>query len=259
MPQNIEKSINKLTGKYQTWEVWADWIYMLAVSLSQPLDFRENREKRFAETARKYTAEEIQIFREITETAISELEQKPEQDLLGHLYMQLNLGNHWTGQFFTPYHLCECMAGMNCDEWVEKIDEKGYVTMLDPACGGGATLIAAFYALKHKLGKEKPQLNVQNHVLIAAQDLSEITALMCYIQLSLSGIAAVVKVGDSLCDPLTGDLLDMPPKDNIWVTPMYGMEPWIGRRLWHKMDIMLRSKPRHKKASELTFEEIFEI
>jgi hypothetical protein len=31
----------------------------------------------------------------------------PRCDFLGSLFMELDLSNHWRGQFFTPYHLCE--------------------------------------------------------------------------------------------------------------------------------------------------------
>lgn len=50
---------------------------------------------------------------------------------------------------------------------------------------------------------------------------------MCYIQLSLLGVAAYVKVGNSLTEPITvKDSLD-----NYWFTLMYYSKIWSTRRL----------------------------
>lgn len=258
---SLEKAVCKLTGTYQAWEIWADWIYMLAAALSQPLDFRENREKRYIDIASKYTAEELQIFQELSNIVIAELERDPEQDLLGNTYMRLELGNHWTGQFFTPYHLCACMAQLQCAECLRIISENGYVTVNDPACGGGATLVAAVNEIKRRMHLADSPLNHQDHILVIAQDLSEITALMCYVQMALLGIAAIIKVGDSLADPITGDYLNMPRNDNLWFTPMYNMPVWSGRQIAHKLDLALASSKsqaaKHTRAIDLSFDELF--
>lgn len=234
----FEKTIYSLTGTYQTWQIWADWIYMFATAMSQVLDFRENREQRYKDIAAKYSDKDMQVIKRLNDIVTYELDRNPEQDFLGNTYMKLNLGNHWTGQFFTPYHVCQCMAQIQCDECVQIIKEKGYATINDPACGGGATLIAAVNAIRNNLMYSNSPLNFQNHILVIAQDLSETTALMCYIQLSLLGIAAIVKIGDSLADPITGDWLDMPKADNLWFTPMYNMPVWAGRQVCHKLDLL---------------------
>ncbi len=38
------------------------------------------------------------------------MEQNPDQDFLGELYMLCELGNDASGQFFTPYDVCRCMV-----------------------------------------------------------------------------------------------------------------------------------------------------
>lgn len=74
---------------------------------------------------------------------------------------------------------------------------------------------------------EKANLNYQNHILVAAQDIDMVVALMCYIQLSLLGVAAYIKVGNSLTEPMTeNDSLD-----NYWFTMMYFSDIWSMRRL----------------------------
>lgn len=63
-----------------------------------------------------------------------ELERNPDQDFLGKMFMQLELGNHWKGQFFTSYNVCHLMAEMNMDAQVKNIEEKaGYPLVIAAA------------------------------------------------------------------------------------------------------------------------------
>lgn len=234
----FQKCINTLVGKFHAWEIWADWVYIISAALSQPLDYREDREKRYLDIVSKYEQNEIQTMHDMFDITSDALEENPRQDFLGALYMSLGLGDHWKGQFFTPYHLCEAMAMMVEDDILSEVHTKGFITMNDCACGGGATLIAGFNQAKAQL--EKEGLNAQNHVLIAAQDLSEMTALMCYIQLSLLGVAAVVKIGNTLTEPLNGDhLLFMESKPELWFTPMYNFPVWSARRSARMLDFIM--------------------
>lgn len=52
--------------------------------------------------------------------------------------MELELNNHWTGQFFTPYNICRLMAEMTLQDAVRKIEREGGISINDPACGAGA-------------------------------------------------------------------------------------------------------------------------
>ena len=58
-------------------------------------------------------------------------------DILGQIYEEESVTNRFTGQFFTPEHLCKMMARMI----IEPTDEP--VSIADPACGSGRLLIAA--------------------------------------------------------------------------------------------------------------------
>lgn len=96
----------------------------------------------------------------------------------------------------------------------DKLDEKGYITVNDPACGAGALLIAfANVCRQHKI-------NFQEKVLFIAQDIDLTAALMCYIQLSLLGCNAVIIVGNSLLKP------NFHPDNEVWLTPMYFLNEW---------------------------------
>ena len=74
------------------------------------------------------------------------------------------------------YTVCKMMAEMTLNDIVSHVKEHGYITINDPACGAGATLIAAIHAAAKPLGKAG--LNWQNHVLITAQDIDYTLSLI---------------------------------------------------------------------------------
>lgn len=222
---------NQLTNRHRSWDVWRDFIVMYACALSNPVDKEhyDEREALYLRTIKKYNKQEQPLFSELAAYTVMALEENPEQDFLGSIYMSLNLGNQHNGQFFTPYHVCELMAEVTMQDSVLKTEKEGYLTINDPCCGAGATLIAGVHAAKKRL--EKAGYNYQNHILVVAQDIDQTVALMCYIQLSLLGVAGYVKVGNSLTDPMT----ENDSKENYWFTPMYFFPVWSMRRLFREM------------------------
>ncbi len=225
------RAFKRLTHKHNPWDIWKDFIVMYACSISNALDKHhyKEREERYLKTIQKYNAQEQKIFPELAALVVIALEDNPEQDFLGSIFMELNLGNKSGGQFFTPYHVCALMAATTVDDILAQVKEHGYATINDPCCGAGATLIAAAHEARKQL--EKANLNYQNHILLAGQDIDEIAALMCYIQLSLLGVAACVKVGNSLTDPMT----DNDSMDHYWFTPIYFSDVWVMRRTFHEV------------------------
>lgn len=222
---------NQLTNRHRSWDVLRDFIVMYACALSNPVDKQhyDEREALYLRTIKKYNKQEQPLFSELAAHTVMALEENPEQDFLGSIFMSLNLGNQHNGQFFTPYHVCELMAEVSMQDSVLKIEKEGYITINDPCCGAGATLIAGVHAAKKRL--EKAGYNYQNHVFVVAQDIDMTVALMCYIQLSLLGVAGYVKVGNSLTDPITAN----DSTENYWYTPMYFFPAWSMRRIFGAM------------------------
>lgn len=124
------------------------------------------------------------------------IDENPDQDFLGELYMACNLGNDHAGQFFTPYNVCQCMSEIIYDV-PALLDGKGFIAVNDPACGAGALLLSFANICKRK------GINYQEKVLFVAQDIDYTVGLMCYIQLSLMGCAGYVVIGDTLINPCT--------------------------------------------------------
>lgn len=222
---------NQLTNRHRSWDVWRDFITMYACALSNPVDKEhyDERESLYLRIIKKYNKQEQPLFSELAAHTVMALEENPEQDFLGSIFMSLNLGNQHNGQFFTPYHVCELMAEITMQDVVSKIKKDGIITINDPCCGAGATLIAGIHAARKRL--EKAGYNYQNHILVVAQDIDMTVALMCYIQLSLLGVAGYIKIGNSLTDPIT----ENDSKENYWFTPMYFFPTWSMRRLFGGM------------------------
>lgn len=214
-----------------SWQVWADLITAMACSLSNAVDRTkehfEKREKEYAECIKRLGS--VDVPAKILAITVMALENEPEQDFLGKMYMSLDLGNHWKGQFFTPYNICKLMSDISVKEINGQIDEKGYISVCDPACGAGATLIAAANTMKNL------SYNFQNHVLFVGQDIDRVTGMMCYIQLSLLGCAGYVCIANTITNPLTGHVLF--PKEmesqELWYTPMFQSNVWNYRRIFH--------------------------
>lgn len=233
-------TFKRLTYTHNSWDVWRDLVVMYACSISNALDSQHytKREERYLQTIKKYNEREQKMFPELAALVVIALEDNPEQDFLGDIFMELNLGNKSRGQFFTPYCICEPMAAITVGDILSRVKENGYATINDPCCGAGATLIAAAHEARKQL--EKANMNYHNYILLVGQDIDEIAALMCYIQLSLLGVAACIKVGNSLTDPMTGN----DSMDNYWFTPIYFSDVWVMRRMFHEVDSLLEGESK---------------
>lgn len=213
------------SGKYSRFEVWQDFVWMAACAISNAVDnrFAEQREASYMRIIGKYSKQEQDIFPTLFALVVSGMEEDPDQDFLGELYMTLELGNSHAGQFFTPYDVCSAMSKVTMQEDMVRglVKKQGYISINDPACGAGATLVSAANTLRG-MG-----INYQQCALFIGQDIDYTVGLMCYIQLSLLGCAGYVRIGDTIADPMTGKVLFGNAKDeNVWYTPMFFADRW---------------------------------
>lgn len=237
-------------GSKSRFQVWADFISCAAISISngatKPLNNTseilhsvwDKREQEYLNIINSYSKTEQELFPKMFACIIEELERNPEQDLLGSIYMLAELGNKNNGQFFTPYDICELMAEMSFNrKEVGAILKKGkgYLSVNDSACGGGATLIAA----RNLYEREFHKLNWQNHVYFVGQDIDRVTAMMCYVQLSLLGCPGWIQVTNTLTNPTPNFPEDA---ENIFFTPLYFSDVWMLRRLFHNLDLFMKER-----------------
>ena len=196
-------------------EVWQDFVTMFACTISNSVDKKHwgEREKLYLKTVKKYPKKCHNMFPELAAYTIMALDCDQEQDFLGSIYMDLDLGNSNNGQFFTPYDVCQLMAKIALSNVLEVVKRDGYISINDPCCGGGGLLIASINVAKKELGKAG--FNYQRYLWIEAQDIDFTVALMCYIQLSLLGVAGFVKVGNTLTDHIR----ENDSQENYWIMP----------------------------------------
>lgn len=220
----------RLIGKYSSWQIWEDFVVMTACAISNRVDQRnyEKREALYMSRVKRYDPKDAQVFPKLFSIVVDALDTNPEQDFLGELFMQLELGSYWKGQFFTPYSLCRAMAELQFTGF----PDKPYISVNDPACGAGATLIGFANVIKSK------GYNYQERILFAAQDIDQTAALMCYIQLSLLGCAGYVVIQDTLSKPtITAD-------SDVWYTPIYFSGVWHWRRTYNRLNEIIKSTPK---------------
>lgn len=195
--KDIIKCIEGISGKYSSYEVFSDWIKCCSLSISNSMDLFHgkiwrDRERAFADTMARYSGSERNKFSEMLAMLVETLENDM-TDVLGQVYMESGMGSKAAGQFFTPYHLSYLCAKLSLPD----PDELGLYHINEPSCGGGGMIIAAAQTLKEK------GVDYQRKMRVVAQDLDWKGVYMCYLQLSLLGINAVVVQGDTLCEPYT--------------------------------------------------------
>jgi type I restriction-modification system DNA methylase subunit len=209
------KRFNALAQHRRRYEVFRDFVTLSAISLNNVMEPDAERkatlEAEYMGIIRTYSHDEVQGFAELLGLVVELLEPTP-QDVLGDLYMELDLGNERTGQFFTPNSISQFMARLN---GVEPPAGQNFVRVCEPACGAGGMVLAIAQALIES-GK-----NPAKAMWTQCQDIDRTAALMCFIQLSLWNIPAAVIVGDTLANEVR----------ECFYTPAHYMGAW-GYRLW---------------------------
>lgn len=247
--KELTRIFDSLCSRHSRWEVWADFVHMTASALSNSVDkiHFEEREKGYLALAKKYTARELEAIAEMFALVVMGMDEDPDQDFLGELFMCLNLGNQYKGQFFTPYDVCVMMARITgTDDLKAKIGQQGWVSVNDCACGAGALLVAFANECTRQ------GVNYQTSVLFTAQDIDLTAGLMCYIQLSLLGCPGYVVIGNTLTDPSVSlDRRGLIPQDkgNVWYTPLYFRDVWHWRRVWAQMDMLFPNRSKSEQCS----------
>lgn len=204
------------TYRYDIHTIWSDFVEMGAIAFSNAVDLahREEREAQYMRIIGKYQPDEVTGFAQALGALTMTMEMAVFDDVLGGVFMELELGNKWTGQFFTPYELCLLMAKLNAgDAMQERIEQQGFVIANDPCTGGGAMIIGLANAM-HDAG-----INYQRHLHVVAQDLDIRSVHMAYLQFSLLHIPAVV---------IHGNTLALEERSH-WYTPAHILGNWSAR------------------------------
>lgn len=222
----FSKKIKTLAYSRPLFEVWNDFVMLASCAISNAFDRMnfEQRENLYMRIISKYRDNDRYVFTELLTLTVDALEKNPDQDFLGSIFIELGLANKHNGQYFTPYDVAKAKAEITLGDVEDTLAKSGAVTIHDSCCGSGALLIASINVARKKLSCSG--INFQNVVFVSAQDIDPTVAAMCYIQLSLHGVAGHVKVGNALVEPVaTTDYFE-----NYWFTPMYFSDVWRTRR-----------------------------
>ena len=184
------KTFNDIARHRHRYEVFRDFVTMAAIAVHNGIVRDEKLEAEYLQIVGRYSKEEATAFARLLGELVILLDPEP-YDVLGRLYMELELGSTHTGQFFTPPELSELMARLSYGDALATLD-KPFVTLQEPACGAGG-MVLAFVKVMLSHGH-----NPAERMWAHCQDVDRLAALMCYLQLALWNVPAVVVVGNTL-------------------------------------------------------------
>lgn len=184
------RSFNRIAAHRHRYEVFRDFVTMAAISMHNAIRKNPSLEDEYLRIVKCYERDQVTEFCKLLAKLVMLLDVEP-QDVLGPLYMELELGNTQAGQFFTPHEISELIARMIYGEELKTL-RKPFITLSEPACGAGG-MVLAFVKVMLSHGHDPAK-----RLWVQCQDVDRTAALMCYLQLSLWNVPGVVIVGNTL-------------------------------------------------------------
>ena len=205
----FKKTFRELAPYKHRYEVFKDFVTMAACSLHNSLHKDPAREAEYLAIIGGYKKPDQEAFPKLMAHLVMALDSEP-RDILGPLYMELEIANKDAGQFFTPPELSELMANLTFGDMLDRLDSQPFITAGEPACGAGGMILALVKVMTRAGHDPARKLWVQ------AIDVDRMAALMCYTQLSLWNVPAEIIVGNTL----SWDIRE------VWYTPAHHMGLW---------------------------------
>jgi len=172
----------------------------------------ETREAEYLKIINRYDEPDRHRFAELLGQVVKMLEPEP-RDMLGPLYMELEIASKDRGQFFTPPELSEMMARLMIDDPLSKLETQPFITLHEPACGAGGMVLSVVKTLIDAGHNPADKLWVQ------CIDVDRLAALMCFVQLSLWHVPAEIIVGNTLTLETR----------EVWHTPAHHLGFWSNK------------------------------
>lgn len=193
--KTIVKTIKSITKKRSPAEVFHDFVRMSAIAYHNAVNIDQELENDYLRTISKYGEKEREGINNLLNMVIWSMHKK-RRDVLGEIYMEMNLGNEEGGQFFSPYATGEITSGIMFNQNLKNMET---ITIKESSCGSGGMIIAYIDTLF------KNGINFQEKLYVVASDADIKAVYMTYLQLSIIGVKAVVSHKDAL-------------KDDVWQT-----------------------------------------
>ena len=189
MSEDSSKAFNELLKGFESnhvfahmhpYDLYRQWLEAVWALLNLPLDPQS-----FKSTLDRHTFEQGQELGRLFNLYMLAVEELPFRDILGTLFMRLDVNSVRAGQFMTPWPVAEMMARMQFDRdsFQAIIRERGTVSVCDPAVGSGVMLLA-FAKVVHEAfghwGTDRLRLH--------GTDIDARCVSMCRIQLRMNGL-----------------------------------------------------------------------
>lgn len=202
------KEIRSVALYKHRYDVFRDFVTMSAIAISNAIHHDKRREEEYLKIIKSYEKADQLAFPKLLGLLTEALEFAP-FDVLGKLFMDLELGSRDKGQFFTPHTISEMMSEiLHGDELAEL--KKPFITLSEPACGAGGMVLAFVKSmLRHKHDPAK-------RLWAQCIDVDRLAALMCFVQLSLWNVPAEIIVGNTLSLEVR----------EVWHTPQHFLGMW---------------------------------
>jgi type I restriction-modification system DNA methylase subunit len=231
---DFKKTFRQLAPYKHRYEVFKDFVTMAACSLHNTVHKDDAREQEYMRIIEGYKPDDQQAFPKLMAQLVAALDEDP-RDILGPLYMELEIANKDAGQFFTPPELSEMMAALTFTPDLSKLDHQPFITAGEPACGAGGMILALVKVMTQAGHNPARKLWVQ------AIDVDRMAALMCYVQLSLWNGPAEIIVGNTLSWEIR----------EVWYTPAHHLGLWKYRLHRHAETLeVTASKPADAPAPQ---------
>lgn len=117
---------------------------------------------------------------------------KDDRDYLGEVSGLLETLNPEQGQFFTPMSVSKMLAMVTLGDLKAQVEAQSYISISEPTAGAGGIVLAAASIFRQQ------ELNPNIHMFVHAADVSNLAYQMCFLQLSMAGVAAYVERANSL-------------------------------------------------------------
>ncbi len=185
------KGMDRTKDTYTNFSNFIELTYCAYAKPTATLERGEDLEKRYMAIVGQY--DKLIIRTDMMELAKLTVEGvMAGGNFLGDAFQQLELQNKDAGQFFTPFALSRLSAELVFTGYEHIIEEKGFVTLSEPTCGGGSMILACADILQEKGFK------LHHNLWVEAIDLADLPFKMCFIQLCMRGIPAQVFRGNTI-------------------------------------------------------------
>ena len=162
---------------YDAYRVWLEAVWAFMNAVTDPDGFRKCLDR--------YSRAEGEEFGRLMGLYVEAVEAEPFRDILGEVFMRLDVKSAQAGQYFTPWVIAEAMARMtfNREDFERLVREKGEVSVCDPAVGSGVMLLAFAGVVHQEFGRWGA-----NRLRLYGTDIDVRCVNMCRIQLRMNGL-----------------------------------------------------------------------